>query len=142
MKHRTIAIAVAVVLLTAGFSSYAFAESQEGQARLIHSTGTGTLRVGREKFQVTSVVLKLLDDHKLELTMVSDITVFLSGTWTSSSDGQREIEISISSKESNSSIDATGKLNLGSNSNSIERLTLNGMSRTTKRSVELTFQGK
>src|SRR5262249_48250159 len=45
------------------------------------ANGKGTLRVGKEAFDVHAVVIKLFEDGKAEITLVSDITVFVNGTW-------------------------------------------------------------
>ena len=117
-------------------------QAQENQARLAHSNGQGTLRVGDETFKIYSVIVKLIDDRKAEITLGSDITVFVSATWTSHAESQEEFDLEITGGATPGGIDGRGKVFLSSDGKSVTRLTLKGVSRTTKRIVEATFEAK
>jgi hypothetical protein len=55
--------------------------SQERGTRLALGDGTGLIEVGQQQFDLHSVIVKLMDDGKAEIILVSDITFFLQGTW-------------------------------------------------------------
>jgi hypothetical protein len=118
------------------------AEAQENGERLAVSSGQGTLKVGNERFQINSVIVKLLPDRKAEITVVSDITVFLNGTWSNQAGSQQEIDLQFTGTESRGGFEGSGKVSLGSEGNSVTRMSLQGMSRTTKRPIEAKFEGK
>jgi hypothetical protein len=142
---RTLSI-TAVVLLLAMFGATlcvrrARAEAQESASRLAVGKGEGTLKVGSEKFKINSVIVKLIDDRKAEITLVSDITVFLTATWTSHADSQQEFDLDVSS-DSRGGVEGKGKVILSGDGKAVTKLSLKGISRGTKRSVEASFEGK
>jgi hypothetical protein len=81
MQTKRRVITAVTVFLLALVALYFTGKAQESQERLVHSNGKGTLRVGDEKFKITSVIVKLLPDHKAEVTLISDITIFLTAKW-------------------------------------------------------------
>jgi len=110
--ERITAIAAGIVVITLLAAALAAGEAQESQERLAHSNGQGTLRVGDERFKLTAVVVKLIDDRKAELTLVSDITIFLTATWSNHGESQQEIDLDISG-DSRGGLEGTGKVVLG-----------------------------
>ena len=134
----TFAIVVSVISGPTG----AFTARQDGQQRLAHANGQGTLKVGQESFKITSVVVKLVDDHSAELTLVSDITFFLSGTWSQQGGSDQDFDLKITGGASGGGIEGSGKLTLGKDLQSGLRLDLKCLSRTTKRTIEVHFEGK
>ena len=134
-------IAASILVLTLSASSV-FAQSQDDKTRLAHANGQGTIKVGQEQFKVTSVVVKLLDDKSAELTLVSDITFFLSGTWSQQADSDQNFEIKITGGASGGGVEGAGTLTLGKDTQSAVRLDLKGQSRTTKKVLEIHFEGK
>ena len=117
-------------------------EAQETQSRLASANGQGMLRVGDEKFQINSVVVKLIDDRKAEITLVSDITIFLTATWSNHADSPQEFDLEVKGGANPGSLEGTGKVLLSSDGKSVARLSLKGVSRTSKRSMEANFEGK
>lgn len=138
---RKVLMAV-LVLVVALVGATPIAKTQEKQSRLAHSDGTGTLKIGNEAFKISSVVVKLIDDRALELTLISNITVFLSGTWSSASESQHEFDLEITGGATPGGLQATGKLLLNKDGRSVVRLTFKGVNRTTKRPIAAEFQGK
>jgi hypothetical protein len=102
------------------------------------ANGEGTLTVGKETFKVHSVVVKLLQDGKVEISIVSEITVFVSGTWTGGDDVRNGIDLQITTGAAGA-FEGTGKLFLSNDVQSIARLTVQGGSKTSKRQVKLDF---
>ena len=138
---RRILITVALVALVMSGPA-ALAERQDSQQRLAHANGQGTLRVGQERFKITSVIVKLVDDHTAEVTLITDITVFLSGTWTQQPGSEQEFDLKITGGASGGGIEGGGKLTVGKDLQSGLRLDLKGLSKTSKRAIEVHFEGK
>ena len=122
--------------------TYFVADAQENQERLAFSNGQGTLRVGDQEFKINSVIVKLFQDRKAEVTLVSDITVFLTATWSINAESKQEIDLDFTGPDSRGGLEGTGKVVLGNEGKSVVRLTLKGTSRATKRPAEANFQGK
>ena len=135
-------IAAASIFVTCLFTtSGPVVTAQEVQYRLAHANGQGTLKVGQEQFKVTSVVAKLLDDKKAEFTLISDITIFVSGTWTQNGESQEEFALQITGGASPGGLEGTGKLTLGKDTKDL-KLILKGKSTTTKKNIEVYFVSK
>ena len=134
-----LATAAASILAMAMFgASGTTVAAQEAQYRLAHANGQGTLKVGQEQFKVTAVVVKLLDDHKAEITLISDITILITGTWSQSGESHDEFDLQITGGASPGGLEGTGQLTLGKDTKDL-RLLLKGKSRTTKKTVEVHF---
>jgi hypothetical protein len=136
--RRTLSIAIVLVMLGA---TLFMGEAQETQSRLASARGKGTLRVGDESFKIHSVIVKLIEDRKAEITLVSDITVFLNATWTNHGESQQEFDLEVTGGASQS-IEGSGKVLLSSDGKAVTRLSLKGVSRTSKRTLEANFEGK
>ena len=136
---RKLSVIIGLVILGATFVT---GEAQENQSRLASANGQGTLRVGDERFKINSVIVKLIDDRKAEITLVSDITVFLTGTWSNHGESQDEVDLEVTGGANPGGLEGRGKVFLTNDGKSITRLSLKGMSRTTKRPVEANFAGK
>jgi len=141
MKLKQMIVAGALLVLGISAISRAARAPQDVKYRLAHANGQGTLKVGQEQFQVNGVIVKLLDDRKAELTLISDITFFISGTWSQSAESQDEFDLQISGGANPGGMEAVGKVSLGNNTSDL-RLTLKGKSRTTKKNIEVQFVGK
>jgi len=139
--NRTTLIAASLLMFVLLASTVVVADAQESQSRLANSNGNGTLKVGREEFKVTAVVVKLMDDHQAEITLVSDITVFLTGTWSASDNNAQAINLEITGGASGGGVEATGKLLLSENGKEVVTLDIKGANRISKRSIVLSFQG-
>ena len=131
-----------VVLFLMLGATFVDAKAQENQSRLAVANGQGTLRVGDERFKINSVIVKLVDDRKAEITLVSDITVFLTGTWSNHGESREEVDLEVTGGASPGGMEGRGKVFLTSDGKSLTRLSLKGMSRTSKRPVEANFAAK
>ena len=141
-RERRLVIVLLMVLATVVALTVGEAQAQENQSRLAHSNGQGTLRVGDETFKIYSVIVKLIDDRKAEITLISDITVFLSATWTNHGESQEEFDLEVTGGATPGGVEGRGKVFLSSDGKSVTRLSLKGVSRTTKRIVEANFEAK
>lgn len=131
-----------VVLLLMLGATFVGSQAQDNQSRLAVASGQGTLRVGEERFKINSVIVKLIDDRKAEITLVSDITVFLTGTWSNHGESQEEVDLEVTGGASPGGMEARGKVFLTSDGKSVTRLSLKGVSRTSKRPLEANFTSK
>lgn len=134
-------VASGVVLLVLGAMCFV-GEAQENQSRLATARGQGTLRVGDERFKINSVIVKLIEDRKAEITLVSDITVFMEATWSSHGESQEEFDLEVTGGASPGGVEGRGKVFLSSDGKTVTRLSVKGISRTTKRIVEANFEAK
>lgn len=140
IRNNTILVVI-VVTLAVGPSLFVV-QAQDSQERLAHSNGQGTLKVGQEQFKISSVIVKLLPDRKAEITLVTDITVFLNATWSNRGDSQTEFDLEIIGGATASGLQGTGRVVLGNDGKSVSKLSLKGVSKTSKRTVQAEFEGK
>src|SRR5215204_3750871 len=112
---------------------------QDSESIVAHANGNGLLKYGDEEFKVTSVVIKLFKDGKAEINLISELTIFVSGTWSRDTDSKK-FKLKIKGGATGSGVEATGELTLRGESRSIDRVSLEGESKTTQRKVTLNFQ--
>src|SRR5215813_9610608 len=138
---------VALCLLLLLFALPGWAQQQtEPKSVVAHANGTGTIKLGDEEFKVTAVVVKLFDDGKAEISVVSEITIFMSGTWTRSADSANLIKLKITAGATGGGVDAAGDLYLREDNQAehraIDRVALQGESKTTHKVISLDFKAK
>lgn len=105
---------------------------------LASANGKGKLLVGREEFNVTAVVVKLKEDGAAEITVVTDLQLLVTGTWSNAADPAEGVDLKITGGTT-SSVQGTGKLLLRPDGKSIASLKVEGMSPTAKRKIQLNF---
>jgi hypothetical protein len=137
-KQATAAAAIFVLFI---FGTSSVLAQQDGGSRLAHANGEGKLKIGQEQFKVNGVVVKLMDDGKVEITLIADITIFVTGTWAKNADSQQDFDLSFTDATSRGGLDGSGKLTLGPDNSGL-RLTVKGKSRATKKPIEVAFVGK
>lgn len=142
MKLKQMIAAASILMLSIFNASGALTKPQDAEYRLAHANGEGKLRVGQEQFQVNGVIVKLLNDRTAEITLVSDITFFITGTWSQSGESQEEFDLQIAGGAAPGGLEGAGKLTLGKDSKSNVQLILKGKSKTTKKAVEVYFRSK
>jgi hypothetical protein len=136
MKFRQI-IAAGSILVLSVLNTSAGATFQDDQYRLAHASGQGKIKVGQEEFKVTGVVVKLA-----ELTLISEISFYLTGTWSRNGDSKDEFDLAITGGASPGGLAAAGKVTIGEDNKSNIRLILKGKSTTTKKQIEVYFLAK
>ena len=104
--------------------------------------GEGKIKLGKEEFQLHAVVVKLFADGKAELNLITDITVFITGTWSRASETDKNIDLKITSSVTGGNLDGGGKILLTDDRKSIAGLKLQVMNRTTRKSVTAEFVAK
>ena len=140
---KRIALAVAALFLLV--TPPARAMAQESKSIVAHANGAGTLKLGDEQLKITSVVIKLFDDGKAEINLISDLTIFVSGTWSREESTPNVIKLKINAGATGGGIDATGDLFLRDATSADERRTIDhvslaGTSKTTHRNISLSFK--
>jgi len=123
------------------------AAAQDNKSIVAHANGDGTLKLGDEKFKVSTVVIKLFEDGKAEINVISEITIFVSGSWSWKDDSKQVINLKISGGATGGGVEANGQLFLRDSTEtgqrrSIDRVSLEGTSKTTHRDLTLNFQAK
>ena len=98
--------------------------------------GKGTLKVGRELFQVNNLVVKLKEDGTGEITLVTDLQLFVTCTWSAQADLSEGINLKLTGGPT--SAQGSGKLFMRPDGKAIDRLSIEGNSNT-KRKIQLKF---
>jgi len=132
-------LAIAVFLSLMPWS--ARAGQDEAKSKMVQSNGTGTLKLRDEAYKVDAVVIKLFEDGKTEMHIVSDITILVTGTWSRPADASKPISLKITRGVAGR-LDATGELLIAANGESIESVSLQGESGMSHRRFSLTFRGR
>lgn len=139
MKFKKATLAAVLLVLSIFAASGVFA--QENGSRLAHANGEGKLKIGQEQFKVNGVVVKLLDDGKVEITLIADITIFVTGTWAKNADSQQDYDLTFTDASSRGGLDGNGKLTLNPDNTGM-KLSVKGKSRATKKAIEVAFVAK
>ena len=136
---RDIGPTTAALILLTLLARPHLASAQETTSLLATANGKGTLIVGKEEFKVTGVVVKLKEDGTAEITVVTDLQLFVTGTWSKAADSHESIDLKITGGAGGGGAQGSGTLLLRSGAKSIDRLTMEGMSNTVKRKIRLEF---
>ncbi len=132
-----VALVACLFLLSSTSSGFVL---DEAKSKVASANGNGTLKVGGEEFKVTSIVVKLFDDAKAEINIISEITIFITGKWSRKDANANEIDLDMTGGEASGSFDGKGKLILKTkNEKVIDKLTLQGQSRLSNRKIALNF---
>ena len=134
------AIALAIFLLMPTISVSAL--GQEPASLVVSANGEGTIKLGKEEFELHAIVVKLFADGKAELQLVSDITIFVNGTWTRGVDGAKEIELRITGNAAASNLEGGGKLFLHEDRKSIKGLKLQVVNKISRKAIDVNFIAK
>jgi hypothetical protein len=133
-KDKTIPIAVFLLLLLLP----CIASGQELKSLVASAKGEGTIKLGREEFKLHAIVVKLFEDGKTEINLVTDITVFVAGTWSRGDDADKSINLTTTA----SNMEGGGKLFLGEDRKSIAGLKLEVFNRISKKNIKVDFVAK
>ena len=139
MKATLKLISTPSLILLVLFAAVGMVIPQERSTRQMIADGQGTIEVGREKMDLHSVVVKLMEDGQAEFILVSDITFFLKGTWAQNDKVHQEIDLKITGGATGGGVQGNGKILLRDDGKSISRLALEGASNTSQRRVKVTF---
>ena len=137
-KHSAIAVFSICALLVIG--SVAFA--QDPQPSLVASAnGEGKIKLGKEEFKLNGVVVKGFQDGKIEINLVSDITIFINGTWSRANDNDKTIDLKITGGSVSGNLDGGGKIIL-TDDRKIASLKLQVVNKITRKTITADFVAK
>ena len=138
-KHSAVTVFTFCALLALG--SVAFA--QDPQPSLVASAnGEGKIKLGKEEFKLNAVVVKGFQDGKIEINLITDITVFISGTWSRANENDKAIDVKISGGSTSGNLDGGGKLFLTDDRKSITGLKLQLVNKISKKTITADFTAK
>jgi hypothetical protein len=133
-------IASMVLFLAVALSTFA---ADDPPASLVASAkGEGTIKLGKEEYKLNAVVVKLFADGKAELNLITDITVFITGTWSRESEKAKSIDLKITSSVTGGNLDGGGKIFLTDDRKSISGLKFQVVSKTTRKTITAEFVAK
>ena len=138
--RKQIAIALSIFLMSLALAMTAV--GQQPTSLVATANGEGTIKFGEEEFKLHAVVVKLFEDGKAEIQLVTDITVFIQGSWGRSSDTSRDLDITITGNLSSKSLDGGGKLYLSEDRKSITALKLEVVNKMSKKLIKVDFVAK
>jgi len=137
--RKTITIALSIFLLLAPVVT---AVSQQSASLVASASGEGTIKLGKEEFKIHAVVVKLFEDGKAELNLITDITVFISGTWSRADDAAKDIDLKITGNSIRGNLEGGGKLYLTEDRKSISGLKLEVLNKTSRKVIKADFVAK
>ena len=117
--------------------------AQEPQPSLVVSAnGQGKIKLGKEEFNLNAVVVKGFQDGKVEINLVTDITVFISGSWSRANENDKTIDLKITGNSMSGNLEGGGKLFLSDDRKSITALKLQVTNKMTKKIITADFTAK
>ena len=134
LKRKLITICVCAFLL--GLPG--IAAGQQQKSVVASANGEGTIRLGKEEFKLHAVVVKLLEDGKAEINLITDITVFVAGTWSRENDADKSIDLTMTA----SNLEGGGTLLLGEDRKSIAGLRMEVINRISRKIITVDFVAK
>jgi hypothetical protein len=137
-KHTAIAISILLVLLALP----GIAGGQQPKSLVASANGEGTIKLGKEEFKIYAVVVKLFEDGKAEINLVTDITIFVHGTWSGGDDVQKGIDLHITGNVAAGSLEGSGKIFVRDDRKSIASLNLEVLNKGTKKIIKANFTAK
>ena len=120
----------------------AFAADDPPASLVASAKGEGTIKLGKEEFKLNAVVVKLFADGKAELNLITDITVFITGTWSRESETARSIDLKITSSVTGGNLDGGGKIFLTDDRKSISGLKLQVTNKISRKTITAEFVAK
>ena len=128
--RNQIVIAFSIFLISLALAMTAV--GQQPASLVATANGEGTIKFGEEEFKLHAVVVKLFEDGKAEIQLVTDITVFIQGSWGRSSDTSRDLDITITRNINSKTLNGGGKLYLSEDRKAITALKLEVVNRINK----------
>jgi hypothetical protein len=103
-----------------------FATAQSLKTLSATAKGRGTLTVGRDEFKINSIVVQLKESGEAEITLVTDIPVFVKGEWSGGDNVNDGINLKITGGTVSSRVKGKGHLLMRPDAKSIASLSLSG----------------
>ena len=137
-KRTTISLSIFLILLALTMT----AGGQQAASVVVSANGEGTIKLGKEEFKIHAIVVKLFEDGKAEINLITDITVFVEGTWTRNSDTARNVDLKIIGNGASNNMEGGGKLFFTDDRKSITSLKLEVLNKTSGKLIKADFVSK
>jgi hypothetical protein len=134
--------AIASMALCVVIAVSAFAADDPPASLVASAKGEGTIKLGKEEYKLNAVVVKLFADGKAELNLITDITVFITGTWSRAKETDKDIDLKITSSVTGGNLDGGGKIFLTDDRKSISGLKLQMVNKASRKTVTAEFVAK
>src|ERR1041385_9197037 len=134
--------AIGAILFFISLTLSAFAADDPPASLVASAKGEGTIKLGKEEYKLNAVVVKLFADGKAELNLITDITVFITGTWSPESENAKSIDLKITSSVTGGNLDGGGKIFLTDDRKSISGLKFQVVSKPTRKTIIAEFVAK
>ena len=134
--------AIAAIVLCASITFVAFAADDPPASLVASAKGEGTIKLGKEEYTLNAVVVKLFADGKAELNLITDINIFITGTWSRENETAKTIDLKITSSVTGGNLDGDGKIFLTDDRKSISGLKLQVVSRVSHKTMTAEFVAK
>ncbi|HEY5837475.1 MAG TPA: hypothetical protein VIT19_00475 [Pyrinomonadaceae bacterium] len=118
------------------------AAAQQPASLVASAKGEGKIKLGKEEFKLDGVVVKLFEDGKAELNLITDITVFITGTWSRPSGDDKSIDIKITGNVTARNLNGDGKILLSDDRQSIVGLKLQLFNKVSRKNITAEFLAK
>ena len=136
---RNLSVITALLLLLTSFALPNPLPQQKLTSLLANAHGKGTLTVADEVYKVTNVVVKLDEDGTGEITLVSNLQLFVQCTWSAPPDLSQGIDLKITGGISIGSAEGSGKLLLRPDGKEIASLSMDASGKARKKRIQLAF---
>jgi len=134
--------AIASMALCGVIGVSAFAADDPPASLVASAKGEGTIKLGKEEYKLNAVVVKLFADGKAELNLITDITVFITGTWSRENETAKTIDLKITSSVTGGNLDGGGKIFLTADRKSISGLKFQVLSKVSRKTITAEFVAK
>ena len=136
-KFTWFAGCVLLILFTCGATV-----AEDPKSIVATANGEGSIKFGKEELKIYAVVVKLFEDGKAEINLVTDISVFINGTWSRASDTAKAVDIKVTGGSVSGNLTGTGKIALTEDRKSITSLTLEVINASTRKTIRADFVAK
>jgi hypothetical protein len=138
--RKSVAIAGAAICVSVAATGVA--RSQQPDSLVASAKGEGEIKIGKEEFKLEAVVVKLFGDGKAELQLITEITVFIEGTWSRTPTDEKSIDLKITGSVTARNLSGGGKILLTDDRKSIAGLKLQVVNKVSRRNITADFVAK
>jgi len=141
INRKHFAITLFTICLLLALSTVAVAQDPT-PSLVVSASGEGKIKLGKEEFKLSAVVVKGFQDGKIEINLATDITIFINGTWSRANENDKTIEVKITGGAVSGNLDGGGQILLTADGKSIASLKLQVVNKITKKTISVDFVAK
>jgi hypothetical protein len=141
MIRKQSAIKLFALCALLALSSAAIAQDPPASL-VVSANGEGKVKLGKEEFKLNAVVVKGFQDGKIEINLITDITAFISGTWSRANETDKAIDVKITGGSNSGNLEGGGRIVLTDDRKSIASLKLQVVNKITKKTITADFVAK